>query len=141
MPEDLYYWPEKHVWARPEADGAIVVGMTDAAQGLAGKIVVANLRSMGKSLARGKSAGTLESGKWVGPIPVPVAGEVIAVNEAVRADPGLINRDPYGEGWLVRVQPSDWAADSATLVTGPDGAAAYRAQIDQAGIDCGRADG
>jgi glycine cleavage system H protein len=136
LPEDLYYWPEKHVWARLEQDGAVTIGITDAAQNLAGKIVVANIRSPGKTLARGKSAGTLESGKWVGPVPTPVAGEVLEVNEAVRQPPGLINSDPYGAGWVVRLRPDDWSGDAALLVTGADGVEAYRAAIVREGIEC-----
>lgn len=139
LPEDLYYWPEKHVWARPEPDGLVVVGMTDVAQSLAGKIIVVNLRSLGKTLARGKSAGTLESGKWVGSIPTPVAGEVLAVNEAVTASPTTINADPYGDGWLIRVKPADWEADARELLHGPEGVRIYRERLEAEGITCGRA--
>ena len=138
LPDHLWYWPEKHVWARgPEADGTVVVGMTDVAQHLAGKILVVNLRSLGKTLARGKSAGTLESSKWVGAIPTPVAGEVVAVNETLKAAPHKINDDPYGEGWLVRIRPAAWDEDAARLVGGPEGIARYRAFLEQQGIRCG----
>ena len=136
LPEDLWYWPEKHVWARPEDDGTVVMGMTDVAQNLAGKIVVVNLKAPGKTLAEGKSAGTLESGKWVGSIPTPVAGEVVAVNEAVKKAPHIVNDDPYGEGWLIRVRPSDWASGQALLVHGPEGIEAYRARLDAEEIHC-----
>lgn len=139
LPEDLYYWPEKHVWARPEPDGTVVVGMTDVAQSLAGKIIVVSLRSLGKTLVRGKSAGTLESGKWVGSIPTPVAGEVIAVNEAVTKAPTIVNQDPYGAGWLIRVQPTDFAADAAELGHGADGVERYRAKLEADGIHCQKA--
>lgn len=139
LPEDLYYWPEKHVWARPEADGTVVVGMTDVAQSLAGKIIVVSLRSLGKTLARGKSAGTLESGKWVGSIPTPVAGEVIAVNEAVAKAPTIVNQDPYGAGWLIRVQPTDFAADAAELGQGAEGVRRYREKLEADGIHCQKA--
>lgn len=137
LPDDLYYWPEKHVWVRgPEADGAVVVGMTDVAQSLAGKIVVVSLRALGKTLARGKSAGTLESGKWVGSIPTPVSGAVVAVNEALKKAPDIVNQDPYGEGWLIRVRPTDWVNDGGTLLTGPEGIAAYREKLQAEGIQC-----
>lgn len=136
LPEDLFYWPDKHVWAREEADGTVRVGMTDVAQNLAGRIIVVSLRSLGKTLARGKSAGTLESGKWVGSIPTPVAGEVIEVNGAVAADPTAVNRDPYGEGWLIRVRPSAWGEDSGDLVSGEVGVAQYREKLDREGIRC-----
>jgi glycine cleavage system H protein len=136
LPAEMYYWPEKHVWAKPRDDGTILVGMTDVAQSLAGKIIVVNLRSQGKTLARGRSAGTLESGKWVGAIPTPVAGEVVEVNHDVAAHPTTVNEDPYGRGWLIRVRPTDWAADSAALVTGPDGVAAYAEFLAREGIRC-----
>ena len=138
LPDDLSYWPEKHVWVRgPEADGTVVAGLTDVAQHLAGKIVVVNLRALGKTLARGKSAGTLESGKWVGTIPTPVAGEVVAVNEALKAAPDTVNRDPYGDGWLIRVRPTAWEADQAELAQGPEGIRRYREQLERDGIRCG----
>ncbi|MDA8205447.1 MAG: glycine cleavage system protein GcvH [Thermaerobacter sp.] len=136
LPEDLWYWPEKHVWARPEDDGTVVMGMTDVAQNLAGKIVAVNLKAPGKVLAQGKSAGTLESGKWVGSIPTPVAGQVMAVNDAVKRAPHIVNEDPYGEGWLIRIQPADWEAGQALLVHGPEGIEAYRGRLDAEGIRC-----
>ncbi|CAB3394091.1 MULTISPECIES: glycine cleavage system protein H [Kyrpidia] len=136
LPEDLYYWIDKHVWAKPEPDGTVLVGMTDVAQSLAGKIIVVNLRSLGKNLARGKSAGTLESGKWVGTIPTPVAGKVIAINEQIKGQPDLVNTDPYGAGWLIRVEPADWNTDSQNLATGADGVAEYRKKLEAEGIKC-----
>ncbi|MCY0899109.1 MAG: glycine cleavage system protein GcvH [Firmicutes bacterium] len=137
LPEDLWYWPEKHVWVRgPESDGTVVVGMTDVAQSLAGKIIVVNLKSPGRTLAQGKSAGTLESGKWVGSIPTPIAGEIVAVNEALKSAPHLVNEDPYGQGWLIRVRPTDWADGSKSLVFGPDGVEAYRRRLDEEHIQC-----
>jgi len=136
LPDDLYYWPDKHVWARPDNDGTIWVGMTDVAQSLAGKIVVVNLRSLGKTLARGKSAGTVESGKWVGSIATPVAGEVIAVNERLKSTPTLINDDPYGEGWMIHVRPTNWEVDRAELVTGETGIQQYQEKLSREGISC-----
>jgi len=110
--------------------------MTDVAQSLAGKIVVVNLRSLGKTLARGKSAGTVESGKWVGSIATPVAGEVIAVNERLKSTPTLINDDPYGEGWMIHVRPTNWEVDRAELVTGENGIRQYQEKLSREGISC-----
>ena len=137
LPEDLYYWPEKHVWARPGVDGMITVGMTDPAQSMAGKVVAISPKGVGKALARGKSAGTAESGKWVGAVPAPVTGEVLEVNPAVKADPGLINTDPYGEGWIVRLKPTAWEAEKGELVTGAAGVEKYREFLAAQGINCG----
>ena len=137
IPEDLYYWPEKHVWARPETDGTITVGITDVAQNLAKRFISCTIRKMAKTLEKGKSVATVESGKWVGPVPLPVAGEVVATNEAATKTPSLINDDPYGNGWVARVKPTNWDVDKAALVTGADGVAAYRKFLDAEGIKCG----
>jgi glycine cleavage system H protein len=135
IPEELYYFVEKHVWARREEE-LVVVGLTDVAQHLAKGIISVTTKRVGRTLAKGKSVGTVESGKWVGPVPAPVGGEIESVNEALSADPGLLNRDPYGEGWIARLRPDDWDADSADLVTGEDGVAAYQAFLEQEGISC-----
>ncbi len=136
IPEELFYWPEKHVWARPEDDGAVTVGVTDVAQFLAKKIISALPKPAGRPAKKGRSLGTIESGKWVGPVTSPVSGEITETNPAMAGDPSIINRDPYGDGWYVRVRPSDWEAESAELVTGPDGVTAYQAFLDAEGISC-----
>ena len=126
VPEDRYYWVEKHAWARPEADGTVTIGITDVAQRLAKGIINATAKEAGRSVQKGKSAGTLESGKWVGPVTSPVTGEIVEVNEAAKAKPALINEDPYGAGWFVRVKPADWAGESTALLTGDAAVAAYQ---------------
>ena len=135
IPDDLYYLVDKHVWARPEA-GAVVVGLTDVAQNLARGIISVTTKRPGKTLAKGKSIGTVESSKWVGPVPAPVGGEIVAVNAALSSDPGLLNREPYGGGWIAKLKADDWSGDSADLVTGASGVEAYRAFLDQQGISC-----
>lgn len=137
IPEGLYYNVERHVWARPEPDGTVTVGMSDVAQSLAGRIVAVSPRPAGRKVEKNKSVGTLESGKWVGAVPAPVSGEIVAVNAAVQQDPAILNRDPYGAGWIARLQPVDWAADAADLVTGAAAVAAYRARMERDGIRCG----
>ncbi len=139
IPSDLYYWPEKHIWARPEDDGTIVVGVTDVAQHLAQNIISAMPKAAGRPAKRGRSLGTIESSKWVGPVTSPVNGEVIEANPLLASDPGVINRDPYGEGWFARIRVEDWAAESTELVTGGEGIAAYEAFLDAEGIDCSEA--
>jgi len=131
------YWVREHVWVRPEEDGTITIGMTDAAQHLAGIVVNANPKKVGRKVKKGRSAGTVESGKWVGPIKAPVNGVVVAANDAVKSDPTILNRDPYGEGWFVRIQPDDWETESADLVTGEQAMADYQAFLDEKGINCG----
>lgn len=136
IPEDRYYWVEKHAWARLEADGTVTVGITDVAQNMAKGIINATPKDVGRTVKQGKSAGTLESGKWVGPVTSPVTGEILEVNEAVREKPALINEDPYGAGWFVKVKPSDWDGESAILVTGEEGVTAYQKFLEDQGISC-----
>jgi glycine cleavage system H protein len=135
IPEDLYYLIEKHTWARRE-DDLVVIGLTDVAQHLAKGIISVTTKKPGKAIAKGKSLGTVESSKWVGPVPTPVGGEIVSVNEALAGDPGLLNRDPYGEGWIGKVRADDWERDAADLVTGADGVDKYRAFLEQEGISC-----
>ncbi|MHB1612975.1 MAG: glycine cleavage system protein GcvH [Actinomycetes bacterium] len=136
LPEDLYYLVERHVWARPDGD-LVTVGLSDVAQNLARTIISVTLKSPGRMVAKGKNAATVESGKWVGPVPAPVSGEIVEVNEALRTSPATINADPYGAGWIARIRATDWAGDSADLATGEPGIAAYREFLDREGIACG----
>lgn len=136
IPEELYYLVEKHVWARHE-DGLVTVGLTDVAQHLAKGIISVTPKAVGRKVAQGKSVATVESSKWVGPVPSPVDGEVAEVNEAAVADPGLVNRDPYGAGWIARIRAASWDPAGAGLVTGAEGVEAYRAFLEAEGIDCG----
>ncbi|MDR7430863.1 MAG: glycine cleavage system protein GcvH [Armatimonadota bacterium] len=136
VPEDLYYWVEKHVWARPEEDGTVTVGITDVAQHLAKTIIAVTPKAVGRTVERGKSAGTVESGKWVGPITSPVTGKVVAVNERLKAEPSLVNQDAYGEGWILRLQPVRWEEERLALLTGAEAVDAYRVLLESQGIRC-----
>lgn len=136
VPDDLYYWVEKHVWARPEEDGTVTVGITDVAQHLAKTIIAVTPKGVGRVVERGKSAGTVESGKWVGPITSPVTGKVVAVNERLKAEPSLVNQDPYGLGWILRLEPARWEEDRLALLTGAEAVEAYRVLLEGQGIRC-----
>ncbi|MFQ5827811.1 MAG: glycine cleavage system protein H [Candidatus Methylomirabilia bacterium] len=139
LPEDLYYLIEKHVWVRPAEPGLVTIGVTDVAQSLAGTIVACTPKKAGRTVPRGQSLATIESSKWVGPVLSPLSGEIAEVSEVVRKDPGILNRDPYGAGWLVRLKPSNWEDEKAGLVTGPEGLEAYRAFLEREDIRCGEA--
>ncbi|QKT04385.1 glycine cleavage system protein GcvH [Ectothiorhodospiraceae bacterium 2226] len=134
IPEDLMYNVENNVWVRKEGDGTVTVGMTSYACSLAGQIVSYTPKKVGKDVKKDKSCATVESGKWVGPVKAPVAGEVTAINDAVASKPGLINEDPYGDGWLVKMKPSDWDGESADLVTGSDALSAFESKMDADGF-------
>ncbi len=136
IPEELYYWPEKHIWVSPNDDGSVVVGVTDVAQHLAHTIISALPKAAGRAAKKGRSLGTIESGKWVGPVTAPATGEILETNPLLTTNPGVINTDPYGEGWFVKLMPSDWETDAADLVTGADGVAAYEAFLEAEGIAC-----
>lgn len=136
IPEELYYWIEKHVWARDEGDDIVTIGVTDTAQHLAARVVAVTAKRVGRAVERGQSVATLESGKWVGPVPAPVDGEIAEVNPVLTADPTIVNTDPYGAGWIVRFRPRDWAGQRAELATGPAGVEAYRAFLEAEGISC-----
>lgn len=136
IPEELYYLTEKHVWVRWEAEGMVTIGITDVAQHLAGNVLAFTPKKVGRTVPKGQSLATIESAKWVGPVPAPVSGEIAEVNEAGRKNPRLLNQDPYGEGWIVKLKPSAWEGEKAGLVTGPDGIKAYQAMLDREGIRC-----
>lgn len=135
IPEDLYYLVERHVWARYE-EGSVTIGITDVAQNLAKTIISITPKKVGKEVSKGKSVATVESGKWVGSVPSPVAGAIAEINQAVVSDPAIVNNDPYGEGWIARLEPTDWEGDSADLATGPEGVETYRGFLDSEGIVC-----
>ena len=105
MPEDLYY-EQNHFWVRDEGD-ILVMGMDDFAQILAGEIVYVQLPEEGKILKAGKKFAKMESGKWLGKVYAPVNGELVAVNEELETNPGLINDDCYGKGWMYKIRPED----------------------------------
>ncbi|HYG93477.1 MAG TPA: glycine cleavage system protein GcvH [Nocardioides sp.] len=125
-PDDLKYTVE-HEWVRSpgEAPGSVRVGITDYAQDALGDIVYVSLPEVGATLDAGSPCGELESTKSVSDIYAPVAGEVVACNDALDATPELVNNDPYGAGWLFEVAPTD-ASEVDQLLD----AAAYRAQLD-----------
>ena len=105
MPDDLYY-EENHFWVKEEGD-LLVMGMDDFAQTMAGEVVYVQLPDDGKKLKLGKKFAKIESGKWLGKVYAPVNGVLDSVNEALETNPGLINDDCYGKGWLYKIQPSD----------------------------------
>ena len=105
IPEGLLY-DENHFWVKEEGD-TIVIGMDDFAQKMAGEIVYVQLPDIGKTVEKGKKFAKIESGKWLGKAISPVNGEIIAVNEDLEANPGLINEDGYGKGWMYKVKIND----------------------------------
>ena len=108
-PDDLRY-AKSHEWVRMEKDRA-TVGVTDHAQTELNDVVFVDLPKPGKKVNAGEVVATVESVKAASDIYAPVGGEVIEANSALTSDPGLINREPYGNGWLFRIQPSSPGTD------------------------------
>jgi glycine cleavage system H protein len=123
IPEDLYY-SEEHEWVRLDEDIA-TIGITDFAQDQLGDIVYVELPAVGDRVEAGAVIGELESTKSVSDIFSPIAGEVVARNEALDGGPEVINSDPYGEGWLIRVRSAEEDPSAALLE-----AEAYSALVD-----------
>jgi glycine cleavage system H protein len=139
LPDDLYYFIDKHVWAKPVEGGAIRIGITSVAAKLSGGKLIAitvKAKNIGQAIAQGKSVATLESSKFVGPVPAPLSGVLVRGNEKITGDPNIAVTDPYGEGWIAEMTPSNWDADKATLVTGTEGIAKYQAKLEAEGISC-----
>jgi glycine cleavage system H protein len=122
IPADLMY-ARTHEWIRAEDDG-VVVGITHYAQDQLGEVVFVELPEVGTTVDAGEELGTLESVKAVSEFLAPVAGEVLEVNERLVDEPNLVNDDPYGDGWLVKMSGS---ADGDGILD----AAAYKAFLEQ----------
>lgn len=102
-----YRYTETHEWLRRESDGSVTVGITAHAEELLGDLVYVQLPEIGRNFAAREECGVVESVKAASDIYAPIAGEVLAVNEGLDENPESINKDPYGEGWILRLRPSN----------------------------------
>lgn len=126
IPGELRYTSD-HEWVRQEPDGSLVIGITDHAQAALGELVYVELPQVGQAFRVGEAMAVVESTKAASDVYAPIAGEVLAVNEALTGAPELANQDPYRSGWLARLKPAD-AAAAAALLSADD----YRACLDEA---------
>jgi glycine cleavage system H protein len=122
IPAELRYTKE-HEWIRVEGDVAYV-GITDYAQSELGEIVFVDINTQGETVAQDEVFGSVEAVKTVSDLNMPVTGEVLEVNETINDQPELVNNDPYGDGWMIKIT----VADTAELDNLLD-AAAYQALI------------
>lgn len=122
FPDDLHYTKE-HEWLRLEGNDGLI-GITDFAQDALGDVVFVELPAVGATLTQGQTFGVVESNKTVSDLFAPVTGRVTAVNHVLREEPERVNRDPYGEGWMIRIVVS-----KREEVDGLLDAAAYRAFV------------
>jgi glycine cleavage system H protein len=102
VPDNLKYTKD-HEWIRPEGSAAFI-GITEFAQGELGDIVFIEIETLGEHLEKESTFGTIEAVKTVSDLFMPVSGKVIEINDAVNATPELVNKDPYGKGWLVKIE-------------------------------------
>jgi glycine cleavage system H protein len=114
IPRELKYL-DSHEWARVESDGTVTVGISDHAQGALGDLVFVETPEVGRTVTKGAAAAVVESVKAASDVYSPVSGEIIAANEALSATPELVNSDPYGQGWLFKVKPSNSGELSSLL--------------------------
>lgn len=115
FPEDLKYTKE-HEWVRNNGDGTATVGITDFAQGELGDIVFVELEPEGSEFEQDEVFGTVEAVKTVSELFSPVAGEIIELNEELEDEPELVNTDPFGKGWMVKIKMND-ASDLDSLLS------------------------
>jgi len=116
LPDELYY-TQDHAWVRVEGD-KIRVGITDVMQRLAGDISFIRIPRVGKTFAEGKTLAAIQSGKWAGRIATPMVATVLEANATLVSDAGLLNRSPYGDGWIALMEPADLAAGLQALMFG-----------------------
>ncbi len=121
FPEDLRY-ARSHEWIRVEEGGEVVMGISDFAQDALGDVVYIDLPEVDSSVVAGEGIAEIESTKSVNDVYAPISGTVIAVNEALMDNPEIVNADPYGEGWFVRIAPAGGEVDLSSLLE----AIAYR---------------
>lgn len=122
IPADILY-TEDHEWIRIE-DGEAIVGITDFAQGELGDIVFLELPAIGDKVKLGAECGTIEAVKTVAQLFAPVSGTISAVNSDLESDAGVVNRDPYGEGWFIKIKMSSPSERESLLA--PE---AYKAKV------------
>ena len=128
FPDDLYY-TEEHVWAK--VDGSVVtVGFSQFGQALSGDIVYVETPRVGRDVQQNEAFMSMESGKWVGRVKAPVSGKILEANEEIEWESTLINQDPYGQGWLAKIEMRD-ASELAGLLRADSEAYAKLVQADR----------
>lgn len=118
FPDNLYY-DKDHMWVKIE-DGKARLGYNSWAAGAAGKLVSIKTRPSGKVVKKGKTLGSIESGKWVGRLKMPITGNIEEINPELDDNPSIINDAPYGEGWVALVEPTDLESEIKDLIKGTE---------------------
>lgn len=119
IPRDRHYNGAHHLWVQhDQASGRVRIGVDAIGLDALGELAYIGIEGCGTTVAAGGALGSLEAAKMTTSIVSPVAGMVVSRNETVLEDPQLVNRDPYGAGWLVEIEPADWQRDAASLIQG-----------------------
>jgi len=105
VPADLKY-VKSHEWIKKQADGTVIVGITDHAQNALGDLVFIELPAVGRKVAKGEACAVVESVKAASDVYAPIAGEIIEGNPKLADKPEILNQDPYGEGWMWKMKPT-----------------------------------
>ena len=119
LASDLYYDPETHVWVSIDDDGTARIGFDPLGAETSGDIVATAFERIGAAVERGRPFGSIEAAKFVGPVVSPITGTVRAHNEEVLRNPALLNESPF-EHWMIEIEPSALAEESAALLTGEE---------------------
>jgi glycine cleavage system H protein len=138
FPDGLLYNLEDNTWIK-EDQGSVTVGLTSLLSAIAGKLTVARIKPIGTNIKRGGSLGTLEGVKFVGPIPSPVSGVIMAVNDDLVSRPKLLNDSPYTNGWIVKLKPSSFLVEKILLSRSFDAAETFRKRIAETHARCFKA--
>ncbi len=139
FPDDLLYDIENNTWLRIEKNNTVTIGVTSVLSAVAGRLVRAHLKPVNASIARGQSLGTLESERFVGPVPSPVTGLLLETNDRVVAQPKTVNVSPYEIGWIARLRPSQLVKDTVLLSAAIDSRIKLAQKIAQLLVRCFKA--
>lgn len=112
------FYNSNHLWIKENDSGQVTVGMDELGLDSLGEMAYLTLPDVGTAVEMGKAMGTMEAAKMTGEIYAPVTGFVVEKNEAVLQNPLLVNEEPYDNGWLVKIEPTNWEDESAGMVTG-----------------------
>ncbi|HHX36184.1 MAG TPA: glycine cleavage system protein H [Gammaproteobacteria bacterium] len=135
FPSELWYAPEHSMWLREEANGEVTMGLTDYGVALFGDIFAFTPKRLGLHIEADRSLGVVEFAKAAASAKSPIAGTVVAHNDQLQQRPALINRDCYGEGWMIRLRPDNWDKAKSQLMRGEKVLSAFIEQAQQDGFD------
>ncbi len=112
------YYNSNHLWSKQEDDGSIAIGMDELGLDSLGEMAYLTLPAVGTLIEMGKVMGSMEAAKMTGELFAPISGIVVEKNDAVLQNPLLVNEDPYVRGWLIKIEPANWAEESGAMVSG-----------------------